>query len=206
MTSLFRRSIATLVLICAGAGALVACASDEADRGPSPAETATAQRALGTLVTLASERMTTADTVAAAKWGTSRPIDDPAREKAVIDGATAQGVKLGIPSDTVRRIIQDQIEANKTVQRALYATWRADPAKRPTHRPDLDTQVRPKLDRIDGALLTAIRQAEPLLVSPGCGEALDRAKAATTDELGLDAAHREGLGQALAHVCPAPAS
>ncbi|MEV7417068.1 chorismate mutase [Streptomyces sp. NPDC089919] len=207
MTSTVRHMIALLVLLTVGAVALTACASsDGAGGGPSPTGTARAQSALGTLVGLAGRRMMTADTVAAAKWGTSQPIDDPAREKTVIDGATAQGAKLGIPADTVRRVFEDQIAANKTVQRALYAEWKGAPALRPTSRPDLTTQVRPVLDRIDGDLLVAIRRAEPLLGDPGCGAALDRAKTQTAADLGLDAVHREGLDRALAHLCPAPRS
>ncbi|MFJ9821070.1 chorismate mutase [Streptomyces sp. NPDC101151] len=207
--SAIRRQSAMLALAGVAAAALVACGSFRAaGSGPTRAGTAvagdaTAEQALGNLVRLAGERVKTADTVAAAKWGTPQPVDDPARERAVLDSASAKAARLGIDQATVRRIFEDQITANKAVQRALYAQWRARPAERPTQRPDLAVQVRPVLDRIDSRLLTAIQQAQPLLTRPGCGAALNRYKAATVRAMGLDAVHQGGLDQALARICPA---
>ncbi|MFE9560015.1 chorismate mutase [Streptomyces sp. NPDC006487] len=205
MNSSIRRTVVLRVLLCAGMVALVWTGAVHGAE-PDAAHAGASRRALGTLVKLAGERMMTADTVAAAKWGTSQPIDDAAREQVVLEDALARGAELGIPPATVSRIFEDQIAANKTVQRALYSAWQAAPEKRPTHRPDLSTQVRPVLDRIDGRLLTAIRDAQPLLTRPGCGAALDRAKAAAAAEMGLDAVHREGLDRALVRICAAPSS
>ncbi|MFD4551767.1 chorismate mutase [Streptomyces sp. NPDC058466] len=165
-------------------------------------DTATAEQALAKIVRLAGARVMTADTVAAAKWGTKQPIDDPAREMTVLDRATTQAAKLGIDPATVRRIVEDQITANKTVQRALYAKWREEPFEQPTYHPDLATQVRPALDHIDSQLLIAIQQAQPLLHSPSCSALLDKMKATTSQALGLDAVHRTGFDQALTHTCP----
>ncbi|MGW2207417.1 chorismate mutase [Streptomyces sp. NPDC001774] len=198
-----RRWAAALTLASAGAAALVACGSSPtAGTGPARSSSATAEQALGTIVRLAAERVMTADTVAAAKWGTTQPIDDPAREKTVLDSAATQAAKHGIDRATVQRIFKDQIAANKDVQRALYAQWQEHPAEQPTHRPDLATQVRPVLDRIGGQLLTAIQQAQPLLSRPDCDALLERGKATTVQVMGLDAIHRSGLDQALAHTCP----
>lgn len=196
--------VVALALTSAGAAALVACGSSKtAGAGPARASSAAAEQALGTIVQLAAERVMTADTVAAAKWGTPKPIDDPAREKIVLDNAATQATKLGIDQATVQRIFKDQIAANKEVQRALYAQWQAHPAEQPTRRPDLATQVRPVLDRVDSQLLTAIQQAQPLLSRPDCDALLERGKATTVRTMSLDAIHRGGLDQALAHTCPA---
>ncbi|MFD8986017.1 chorismate mutase [Streptomyces sp. NPDC059564] len=208
-TSTLRMVTATLALTGLGAVAFAACGStrttgaDPVRSGPVASSSAMAEQALGTIARLAAERVMTADTVAAAKWGTDQPIDDPAREKTVLGNAAARAAELGIGQATVQRIFKDQIDANKDVQRALFAQWRADPAARPTHRPDLATQVRPVLDRVDGRLLTAIKEAEPLLSRPGCDALLERGKVTTVRAMGLDAVHRSGLDQALAHTCPA---
>ncbi|MEU9480467.1 chorismate mutase [Streptomyces sp. NPDC048191] len=199
--SAIRSWVAVLALTGVAAAALAACDSSHASSRPARQGTATAETALGTIARLAGERVMTADTVAAAKWGTRQPIDDPAREKTVLDSAAAQGAQLGIPPATVRRIFTDQIAANKDVQRALYTRWHAQPAEQPTHRPDLATQVRPVLDRIDGRLLAAIVQARPLLDGPGCSALLRQQKETTARALGLDAVHKTGLDQALAHIC-----
>ncbi|MEU7729385.1 chorismate mutase [Streptomyces sp. NPDC040724] len=201
--STIRMRAALLALTGAGAAALVACGSSQTGTGPARSSSPSAERALGTIVRLAAERVMTADTVAAAKWGTSRPIDDPSREKTVLGSAASQAAKLGIDEATVQRIFKDQIAANKDVQRALHAQWQEHPADQPTRRPDLATQVRPVLDRVDNQLLTAIQQAQPLLSRPDCDALIERGKATTVQAMSLDAIHRSGLDQALAHTCPA---
>ena len=205
-----------LLLACAGAFCLSACATGASGNGngggsasarptaggtPSAAPAAQT-RAMRSLVSLAAQRVMTADTVAAAKWGTNQPIDDPAREKAVMDGVLAQAAKASMNQDIVRRIFEGQMTANKTVQQALYSRWTASPALRPTHRPDLATQVRPVLDRIDAQLLDAIGQAEPLLSGdPRCKAILDQDVAATAATMRLDAVHLAGVKQSLAAAC-----
>ncbi|MFD9458560.1 chorismate mutase [Streptomyces sp. NPDC059985] len=202
--STIRMRAAALALTGAGAAALVACGSSQTvGTGPAGSSSPPAEHVLEMIVRLAAERVMTADTVAAAKWGTTQPIDDPSREKTVLDSAASQAAKLGIDRATVQRIFKDQIAANKDVQRALYAQWQQHPAEQPTHRPDLATQVRPVLDRVDSQLLTAIQLAQPLLSRPDCDELLERGKATTVQAMSLDAIHRSGLDQALAHTCPA---
>ncbi|MFK0222899.1 chorismate mutase [Streptomyces vinaceus] len=205
-----RRPTAVLALACAGGAALLACSMPPATSHAAPAraattatDRATADKALRSIVRLAEERAATADTVAAAKWGTAQPIDVPAREKVVLDGMAAKAAKLGIDGPTVHRVFEDQIAANKVVQRALYAQWRAHPSQRATRRPDLTTEVRPVLDRVDGRLLTALKEAQPLLSRSGCTAAVDRDTAATVKVKGLDSIHRKGLDRALVHLCRA---
>ncbi|MGP3690522.1 chorismate mutase [Streptomyces sp. IBSNAI002] len=191
-----RRSIVLTALTCGSAVLLVACGASQHPGAPRPGE-----QALSKLVRLSAERVMTADTVAAAKWGTEQPIDDPARERAVLDAAASQAAERGVDRAGVQRIFEGQITANKTVQRALYAAWEKNPALRPGARPDLATEVRPVLDRIDGDLITAIHEAQPFLSSSGCGAALDEAKAGVIGQMHLDGIHRTGLDQALAHAC-----
>ncbi|MFD4870961.1 hypothetical protein [Streptomyces sp. NPDC058412] len=63
--------------------------------------------------------------------------------------------------------------------------------------------MRPVLDRVDNQLFTAIQQAQPLLPRPDCDALIERGKATTVQAMSLDAIHRSGLDQALAHTCPA---
>ncbi|MFD8229872.1 chorismate mutase [Streptomyces massasporeus] len=202
-----RPRTAVIALTCIGAAALVACGGSHiastrpAQTRPAAVSGSASGKALGMIVRLAAERVMTADTVAAAKWGRAQSIDDPAREKKVLDNAATQATKLGIDQSAVQRIFEDQITANKTVQRALFTQWQAQPTEQPTHRPDLATQVRPVLDRVDSQLLSAIQQAQPLLSSPECGALLEQEQATTARSMGLDAVHKNGLAQALAHTC-----
>ncbi|MFF4532339.1 gamma subclass chorismate mutase AroQ [Streptomyces sp. NPDC001407] len=202
-----RRAAAALALLCWGVGSLMACASghhdDAGSARPSTAAGAspTAEQAARALVRLAAERIATADSVAAAKWGTEQPVDDPVAEKAVLDAMDTRAARLGVDREVVRRVFEDQIEAGKAVQRALHERWEEDSELLPALRPDLAKQVDPVLDRLGGQLLEAIRGAEPLLAGPRCETVLDRDKALTARAAGLDAVHGDGLDRALAHTC-----
>jgi chorismate mutase len=155
------------------------------DRGGS-AETARA------FVELAVQRLAVAEAVAAAKYGSPRPIDDPAREAVVMAGAMNRARAVQADPDVARRFVAAQMEANKLVQRGLFAHWRDEPGCAPTRRPDLAREVRPDLDRIDEQLMRLL----PRLATPGCRALVGRARLRA--ERRLDALHRRGLARALA--------
>jgi chorismate mutase len=153
------------------------------------------------LVQLSAERVLLADKVAAAKWGTNQPIDDPAREQHELDSVAAQSVRLGIDPVVSQRIFRDQIEASKVVQRGLYRLWSDRPELRPTRRPDLSKEVRPALDRITVELLEQIRDTQSLRVHPSCGGQLIAAFFRVGHEMRLDPLHSAGLARAVPSVC-----
>ncbi|MDX6347330.1 MAG: chorismate mutase [Streptomyces sp.] len=157
--------------------------------------------ALTHLVQWYAVRLTTADKVAAAKWGTAQPIDDPVREQQVLKSVAAKAKALGIHQDVARRIFVDQIEANKVVQRGIYRDWARHPSRIPRRRPDLAKDVRPELDRVDAALLRAVRAAQPQLAATRCATRTARAAGGVAESRNLDALHRQGLERALAHTC-----
>jgi chorismate mutase len=152
------------------------------------------------LTRLSAERVLIADQVAAAKYGTGQPIDDPAREQQVLDTAAAQAKALGTDPDEVVAIFRDQIEASKVVQRGLFKLWDADPSKAPTSRPDLAV-IRVEINRIGGELVQAIADTDATRTSPGCDGQLLAAYLRTDRTMRLDALHAIALGRALPHVC-----
>lgn len=186
-------------LLLSGAAAMPAVA------GPQPAEPVapgpSAARALTPLADLFAERLLIADKVAAAKYGTDRPVDDPAREQRILDDAAARAVGLGLDPATVVAVFGDQIEANKLVQRGLYTRWDAHPERRPTRRPDLDKEIRPALDRITTQLLNTLVATEGVRSSPSCGPRLYGAAAWTAYGHGLDVLHLKGMERALPSAC-----
>jgi chorismate mutase len=145
----------------------------------------------------------TADQVAAAKFGTDQPIDDPPREQQVLDSVAAASPAMGLSPPESAQFFRDQIEASKVVQRGLYQRWTAYPKQRPADRPDLNKQVRPELDRLTINILrqlqvtTAVRHAGTQCVDQA-GHAL--AEAAKP----LDQLHRDALTVALRSVCSQP--
>ncbi|MGA5500982.1 chorismate mutase [Streptomyces umbrinus] len=162
---------------------------------------ATAASSLGALTELFAERLLLADKVAAAKYGTESPIDDPARERQILDDVAARAAGLGLDPDSVTAVFRDQIEANKLVQRGLYARWDAHPDERPTERPDLAKEVRPALDLITTRLLAALQETAPVRADASCEPRLYAAATLSAYGHRLDVLHLRGLGRALPSVC-----
>jgi chorismate mutase len=157
---------------------------------------------LGPLTDLAVRRILLGDKVAAAKFGTGLPIDDPVREQQVLDQVAAQSTAMGLPPEVSVRFFQAQIEANKIVQRGLFRYWASNPAQRPTKRPDLATEVRPQLDRITAEILRQLRATlEIRRPSVECGVWQLEAKLSADIVNRLDKLHRNAVAVSLRPIC-----
>ncbi|MEX2971672.1 chorismate mutase [Streptomyces sp. C184] len=193
---------AAVTVLFAGAGA--AAAAPAAPKAPATAPAAATAHSpyaqLRPLATFSAERLATADLVAAAKWGTSSPIDDPAREQEVLKSVAEQARQLGADPAATTRIFRDQIEANKVVQRGLYRQWDANPAQAPTERPDLQ-EVRKEINRVNGELVRAIAASPHARSAPSCTPLLTVAAAQVRAERQLDGLHTVALARALPSVC-----
>ncbi|MFE9643673.1 gamma subclass chorismate mutase AroQ [Streptomyces sp. NPDC006365] len=188
--------VAAVVSVMALSGTAPAVAHDAktADHA-APAST----NSLASLTGLFTERLLLADKVAAAKYGTDTPIDDPVRERQILDDVAARAV--GLDPDVVAAVFRDQIEANKLVQRGLYARWDAHPDERPTERPDLAKEVRPALDLITTRLLAALQETASVRDDAFCQPRLRAAAALSAYVHRLDVLHLKGLERALPSVC-----
>jgi chorismate mutase len=119
-----------------------------------------------TLTELAIRRLFVSDQVAAAKFGTGQPVDDPAREQKELNQVRQDATTRGIDPDAAMAFFQDQIIASKVVQKGLFQRWTAHPEQAPTTRPDLG-QIRHQLDEITTGIMQqlvatkAVRQASP---------------------------------------------
>ncbi|MPY61006.1 chorismate mutase [Streptomyces spongiae] len=190
-----------LVAVCATAAVTLAGAAPAAAVPSTPVRASSVAPGLAPLTDLFAERLLLADKVAAAKYGTDTPIDDPVRERQILDDVAARAVALGLDPDAVAAVFRDQIEANKLVQRGLYARWDAHPEQRPTERPDLVKEVRPQLDRITTELLAALRDTQALRNGPSCEPRLRVSAVRSAYGHRLDVLHVEGLVRALPSVC-----
>ncbi|WP_327395526.1 chorismate mutase [Streptomyces phaeochromogenes] len=197
-----RSVFVTAVVVAAVAVSGTTSATAHAPAAPAPA-TAVRASGLGALTELFAERLLLADKVAAAKYGTESPIDDPVRERQILDDVAARAAGLGLDPDSVTAVFRDQIEANKLVQRGLYARWDAHPDERPTERPDLAKEVRPALDLITTRLLAALQETVPVRADASCGPRLYAAATLSAYGHRLDVLHLKGLGRALPSVCTA---
>lgn len=191
------------VLIAATAAAVLAAGAGGAVAAPAAPSAPPSPGQLRPLAGLSADRLLVADQVAAAKWGTGSPIDDPARERQVLDAVAEQAREVGGDPAATSRIFRDQIEASKVVQRGLYRRWQADPATAPTERPDLG-EVRLEINRINGELVRAIAGTADARTAPSCPGRLLAGALATGHEKRLDGLHAVALTRALPSVCETP--
>jgi chorismate mutase len=156
---------------------------------------------LGALTALVIDRLDVSDDVAASKYGTDSPIEDPAREAQVLAQVRMQAAAAGVDPDAAVAFFRDQITASKVVQRGLFARWTAHPEEAPTTRPDLG-RIREQLDRLTTDLLQELKNTEELRDKPiACTVQLALAAGSGAVLERLDTLHRQGLGVATGSVC-----
>ena len=130
-----------------------------------PASTSvTEQHKLDRLLTLIDQRLNVAVMVAQSKWNSGAPINDPVRERKILDDLSASLTGAGEEQKSfMRRFFQAQFDAGKFIQLDLHAQWRRENHQRFAAPPDLARDIRPELDRLTPLLIEALNQALPLL-------------------------------------------
>ena len=148
--------------------AVLACGCATAPRF-NPAETTAVDQLLG----LIRERLEVSPAVARAKWNTNAPIEDPSREKAIIDGVARRAAEYGLDAAIAGSFFRGQIEASKTVQNRLHTEWRASKQLPFSEVADLEQDIRPVLDRLTPMMLRALAEALPVIRQHGGRHLLD---------------------------------
>ncbi|MEV6902095.1 chorismate mutase [Amycolatopsis sp. NPDC051372] len=156
---------------------------------------------LGPLADLVVERLRMGDRVAASKFGTDKPIDDPAREEQELASVRTRAFALGLDPERTAAFFSDQITASKVVQRGLFDRWTAHPAQAPTTRPDL-AEIRAELDELTTSLLTELVATNDVR-EPGAPCRVDVLEAQISADVvdHLDELHRTALRTALQSLC-----
>lgn len=112
---------------------------------------------------LADARLALMPDVAAAKWVLGQAVTDRAREAIVIRSAGERALALGLAREPVEALFAVQVDLARERQESLHAKWSADRAAAPGTAPSLTGDLRPKIDRLTGDLLSALYLAAPLL-------------------------------------------
>lgn len=186
----------------AGLSALMLCGLLAVGVLPAAATPARSADGLTPVVGLAAERILLADKVAAAKFGTTTPIEDPVREQQVLDQAAALAAEAGVDVPDTVQFFRAQIEMSKLVQRGLFDRWTRHPELAPTERPDLATEVRPALDRITVEFIGQLAATEDLRgPTPRCAISLVLAEAKADHRYDLDRLHERALWGAIEPLC-----
>lgn len=109
------------------------------------------------IVDLVARRLMLMPFVAEAKRVRNLPVDAPAREAEIEARMLGSARAAGLCTEPYRSLVRAQIEAAKAVQRATLA---GPAAAAPSF--DLEGDIRPAIDRIDGALLRELARSAPL--------------------------------------------
>ncbi|WP_328997689.1 gamma subclass chorismate mutase AroQ [Kribbella sp. NBC_00709] len=153
------------------------------------------------LTELMIQRIVIGDDVAASKYFSGKPVDDPVREQQILDSVRQSAVQLGIDPDSTAEFFQAQIDASKVVQRGLLAYWAAHPDKAPTSGPDLNV-IREKLDALTTQLLAELVRVDDLRQTGlRCNISLVVATATAEIRHHLDPLHRQAVRTAATTIC-----
>ncbi|MEP9327572.1 chorismate mutase [Paraburkholderia phymatum] len=167
---------------------------------PAPARADGDDTSLTNLVALVSQRLALAEPVARYKWAHHQPITDTPREQALLTDVEKRASRAGVDPAFAHAFFQDQIDASKDVQNALFDTWRTT---RPPEgaAPDLATSLRPQLDKLTQSLIPALARVQRLRAQDDCpmrvARSIDNWKSLTR----YDNTHNAALTRALGHVC-----
>lgn len=149
-TPLWPRALVVLVLLLAP-GCARPVAHEEAGRD------------VDHLLVLMRQRLVIMHDVARGKWNSQAPISDPAREQAILTDIVARGRPHDLDPAFVRAFFTAQFEAAKRLQEDDFRRWQTERPPPFTDVPDLATELRPRIDRLNGELLTALAVVRPLL-------------------------------------------
>ena len=152
------------------------------------------------LVDTATQRLQTADPVAASKWLSGGPITDPARVQQVLQSVAADAESSGAPSDFVTSVFTDQINATEAIQYSRFSRWKLNPADSPASAPDLSAS-RALIDGLNAAMVGQIAAQWLVLHAPDCAARLGAAKVAVADQRQLDPLYRQALDAATRSYC-----
>ncbi|WP_027803944.1 chorismate mutase [Paraburkholderia dilworthii] len=156
--------------------------------------------ALTNLIALASQRLALAEPVARWKWANHQVITDTPREQALLADVERRAAAANVDPAFARAFFQDQIDASKDVQNALFASWRAtQPPREPA--PDLAASTRPQLDRLTQSLVAGLARVQPLRAAPDCPTRVAQSLANWKSLTRYDSSRSNALTRALGHVC-----
>lgn len=161
-----------------------------------------ATSAMARVAELSAQRLLLADTVAASKRASGKPVEDAARENSQLDRLGAQAASRGVAREQADAFFKAQIEANKLVQYRLLA----QPSRRrhaATGAIDLEP-VRRRLDNINQALLDALAPALREARAQDCVLRAYQAQEQAARRHRLDALHRTALARSFGDICRSP--
>jgi chorismate mutase len=152
------------------------------------------------LVDAATQRLQTAEPVAASKWNTGGSIEDPARVSQVLEAVGRAAATKNIDPLSVQQVFTDQINATQAIEYTRFAQWKLDPASAPHAAPDLASS-RTTIDRLNIEMVDQLALQWPVLHSPDCAATLEDARTAVIAARTLDPGYQQALAFSTRSYC-----
>jgi chorismate mutase len=173
--------------------------SDEPARVPAATGPAADRISLDALVVVAARRLVLGVDVAAAKFLSGRQIDDPVREKEILEWMASKLQRAEPRPALGIEFVRDQIEASKVVQRGLHRYWAEHPEEFPAGPRDLTAELRPQFDIANRHMLLLLIGLEnvPPVRRSDIGALFDRELRMSTVLRPLGELRRDAAGIAL---------
>lgn len=150
---------------------------------------------VNTLLSLMRRRLELMEEVAIYKWVNKLPVSDPERERQLLDGLLQRAANQKIDPDLVRAFFQAQFAAARAYQEERMRKWNAPDRSMSFLRvPDLQSDIRPRIDQLSNDLLAALARIQPHLNKGDVQKALrDRALQVLASELISDIIRAKAL-------------
>lgn len=152
------------------------------------------------LVDAATQRLLTADPIAANKWLSGGPIYDPTRAAQVLATVAEDAESSGLPADYVTTVFHDQMDATEGIQYGRFSWWKLDPAAAPVAAPDLSAS-RAIIDGLNQRMVDEIGEQWAALHSLDCPVRLSAVKTSVAQDRNLDPLYRQALDAATRSYC-----
>ncbi|KAL3075462.1 hypothetical protein niasHS_011969 [Heterodera schachtii] len=130
--------------------------------------TATQKTATLFIVGVANKRLMLAKDVVNYKFHHNTSIDDFVREKQVLESVSAQGQKAGIGGNYGEEFFQDQMDANKMIQKGYEKLWTDNKSSPPKNAPDLQKDTRPKVTAATEEMILALKVFQQFRINKNC--------------------------------------
>nr|AAY42590.1 chorismate mutase 1A [Heterodera glycines] len=126
------------------------------------------------IVGVANKRLMLAKDVVNYKFHNNISIDDFVREKQVLESVSAQGQKAGIGDNYGEKFFQDQMDANKMIQKGYVKLWTANKSLLPQNVPDLQKDTRPKVTAATEEMILALKVFQQFRINKNCWASVEK--------------------------------
>nr|ABR19887.1 chorismate mutase precursor protein [Globodera rostochiensis]ABR19888.1 chorismate mutase precursor protein [Globodera rostochiensis]ABR19889.1 chorismate mutase precursor protein [Globodera rostochiensis] len=138
------------------------------------------------IVGMANKRLMLAKDVVLYKYINNNSIDDFEREKVVLQNVLAQAKSAGISDNYGEPFFQDQMDANKVIQKGYVKMWNIGGPSPSQTVPDLQTITRPKVTEATADMVLALKTFQTFRNKSNCWRLLEHKQTMTGNFLSLN--------------------